>query len=286
MKVKTIIGFLLFSLSVGSVYAQESEDYNRSEENNISQRLDSLQQANDKLATKVQSLEDEQHDQQIWSRRKKYFNIGYVKQTLTCKDLPGNPQLKSDFGVSLAFGRTFYLHKKPLFGMLKFGLDLTLPEITYVKYKESDVFYSSEETGTGNSYDYDDYEDEDINLGMHQVDIGAQIGPSITVNPIDHLKVSTYCHFAPAGSIIILDDEVNASFVPYVTFGGAVAYKAISIGVEGRWGTAKYNGLSVNDDYEDYDDFSGSDPSIDNFVDKSKTKFKTKSLTFYISFRF
>lgn len=42
--------------------------------------------------------------------RSKYFNLGYVKQSLVFKDF-GDEKLKNDFGVSISWGKTYYLHK-------------------------------------------------------------------------------------------------------------------------------------------------------------------------------
>ncbi|MDR0969546.1 MAG: hypothetical protein LBM67_03290 [Lentimicrobiaceae bacterium] len=211
----------------------------------------------------------------IWKNRKKYINIGYVEQTLMHKEVVGL-EWESNFGVSLSFGRTYYLHKKPLFKMLKFGIDLTLPDITYAKYLEP-LYYNS------NHFDYKDLElDEEIDLGMHQIDAGIQVGPSITINPVDHLKISTYFRYAPSVSMIILDDELNSKFVSFFTFGGAIAYKVISLGVEARWGSANYKSFSVNPDLE-FDD----DGDVDfELFESDNNKLKTKSVRFYISFRF
>ena len=72
-------------------------------------------------------------------------------------------------------------------------------------------------------------------------------------------------------------------FVPFFNFGAAVAWKAISIGVEGRWGGTKYHGVSVDDegDYteESYD-------SADDFVETFTQRMRTKSFRAYVSFRF
>ena len=73
-------------------------------------------------------------------KRAKYFNIGYItNQTLTDK-VDAEAEWKSDFGVSLTFGKTYYLHKKPLLNMIKFGIDATWFELSYAKYSEPDVF--------------------------------------------------------------------------------------------------------------------------------------------------
>ncbi|WP_417192432.1 hypothetical protein [Alistipes putredinis] len=52
-----------------------------------------------------------------------------------------------------------------------------------------------------------------------------------------------------------------------------MAWKVISVGVEGRWGQAKYNGFSLEDA-----DLEG--------ISSTKTKLKTNSVRFYVGFRF
>lgn len=260
---KLLSCLFLTLLAVAGVRAQDTKENAR--------KLDSLQQVVSELSSKVKTSEEDKRNEAIWKNRKKYFNIGYVTQTLTHENIKGL-EWESDLGVFLAYGRTFYLHKKPLFKMIKFGLDLTLPDITYVKYSTPSVFDNEE-----------DYDGEDMDLGVHQVDIGAHIGPSITVNPVDHLKISAHFRFAPSASVVILNDEVNTQFVPYLVFGGAVAYKAISLGIETRQGSAEYKSFSADEDAVGEDEGTG---NIDDIFISDKNKLKTKSVRFYISFRF
>ena len=138
----------------------------------------------------------------------KYFNFGYItNQELTLKDdLAGDFKWESQFGVDINWGRTYYIPKKPLFGMLKFGIDWSWMDISYVKYKD----YEEELTGgtglpapgTGGSY-YDDEEDE-LALGIHQVEYGMRIGPSITVMPVFFSLSSTVQRMISHSSYLIL----------------------------------------------------------------------------------
>lgn len=91
--------------------------------------------------------------------------------------------------------------------------------------------------------------------------------------------MSVYFHFIPSGSVIFLNDEANASYVSNFTIGGAIAYKAISLGIESRWGKAKYNSFSVNEDTEE-------DASIDDILIRDKNRMKTGSLRFFLIFRY
>lgn len=262
---KMFIYFIFTCLLPLSIYAQDIPTGNDSTD-----KVDSLTQVVNVLSSKVQKVEDDARNEAIWNKRKKYFQIGYINQTLTHQDSPGL-EWKSDFGVSLAMGKTFYLHKKPLFNMLKFGLDATWFDVSYAKYSQS--------KGREDSSDQSEFEEgeEDFDLGAHQAEFGLGIGPSITVNPIDHLKVSGFFHFIPSGSIWVLNDVVNVSYVSNFAFGGAVSYKAISLGVESRWGKAKYNSFSVDEDAID---------NLDDVLSKGKNRMKTKSVRFYLTFRF
>ena len=112
-----------------SIFAQEADSEVQS-----SQREDSLLQVVNELSDRVQKTEDAARNERIWKKRAKYFNIGYItNQTLTDK-VDAEAEWKSDFGVSLTFGKTYYLHKKPLLNMIKFGIDATWFELSYAKY--------------------------------------------------------------------------------------------------------------------------------------------------------
>lgn len=255
------------------------------EGNGSSDQVDSLKQVVETLSNQVQETEETDLNQKIWKNRAKYFNIGFVKQSLTSKD--DDVKYKSSMGVNMTWGKTYYLHKKPLWNMVKIGLDWSWVDFNYVKYSSVEETY--EDDGFGDWMDYGDYysgeEDFDLDFGCHQLEYGMQIGPSITVNPIKQLKVSTYFRFQPSMSIMLLDDEAYYGFVPFFNFGAAVAWNAISIGVEGRWGGTKYDGVSVDDEedgaYVEEEDFEASD-----LVDTFTQRMRTKSFRVYISFRF
>ena len=85
--------------------------------------------------------------------------------------------------------------------------------------------------------------------------------------------MSAYFRVTPSYSMMYLDDSFNSNFALFYSFGGSVAWKVISVGVEGRWGQAKYNGFSLEDA-----DLEG--------ISSTKTKLKTNSVRFYVGFRF
>ena len=268
------------------------------ENNGNANEVDSLRTVVGTFSKQVDNANQAELDQKIWKDRAKYFNIGFVKQSLTSKD--DYIKYKSEAGVNITWGKTYYLHKKPLWGMVKIGLDWSWMDFNYVKYSSVEEKFAYDDdfgdgNGFGNGWGYDDPfdngwdmeedEDYDLDFGCHQFEYGMQIGPSITVNPIHHLKVSTYFRFQPSASIMLLDDEVYYGFVPFFNFGAAVAWKAISLGVEGRWGGTKYHGVSVDDENDGYD-YENEDMDASDFVDTFRQRMRTKSFRVYLSFRF
>lgn len=130
-KMKKFFLTLSLSLTVGLAFAQ-TETTNAS----VAAKVDSLQQQLNVLQTKEEKRSQAEYDDKIWAR-KKYFTIGYVSQKLTNKDL--GYDRKSQFGASLAWGKTYYLHKSAIAHILKIGLDWTRLSATFAKYKTDDL---------------------------------------------------------------------------------------------------------------------------------------------------
>ena len=263
-----------------SIFAQEADSEVQS-----SQREDSLLQVVNELSDRVQKTEDAARNERIWKKRAKYFNIGYItNQTLTDK-VDAEAEWKSDFGVSLTFGKTYYLHKKQVLNMIKFGIDATWFELSYAKYSEPDVFAEGGSyTRAYNDYSsgYEDYYEEDFDLGIHQIDASMHVGPSVTVNPVGDLKVAAYFHYVPTYSMVVIDDSFGHGYVSNFAFGASVAYKAISVGIEHRWAKkATYNGLSFDEEGMDYDA-----PDFEDVIESDKWKMKSKSFRVFLSFRY
>lgn len=222
--------------------------------------------------------------------RKRYFNIGYTMQTLSPEY--GGYDLDSKLGASLVIGRNYFLHRKPIANMLKFAIDFG-SDINYAQYKDtagnygnvgdggygdggdggngSDVGYG-DRNDYGYSYDYNnDYgyeeEEEESETGLHHLDLGLHVGTSLSINPVDHLKLSAFFRFAPSYSIMLLDGEFYHGFAPMFTYGGEISYKVIGVGIEGRSGKPKYSYIG---------DSEGSE----------KMPCNISALRLYISFRF
>lgn len=236
--------------------------------------IDSLRQALKALEERVETTEQENLYQKKWKSKAKFLQIGYVTdQTLTGDMI----KLNSKFGLSLTNGRTYWLHKKPLLGMIKFGVDLSWSDINFVMYKDEFNFVSEDDA---------EEEEEDIlaDLGSLQLEYGVRVGPSLTINPVGELKVNGYFHFIPSFSMLKLDEEFYYNYASFFTAGGSIGYKSFAVGAEWRWGKAKYDGF--NTDFMGMD-FDGED-TIGGILDEMKIsdKFKTKAFKVYLNFRF
>lgn len=214
----------------------------------------------------------------IW-KRKGFLYFSYGKQTLE-NDFSKS---KSQFDAAFLSGKSIYLHRKPIIGMMKLGLDF-LADLNVAKYENM-----KDETSVTSLYSdiFDD--EEDVNaegesgFDTWHLDIGAGIGPSLTINPIDHLKACVYFHVTPTYSMILQDSELYSHYTTFFNVGLTLSYKVISIGVEQRWcGKTDYGTLSdqhMNDFYDQNGQFV--DPF--QFVDQ---KFKTHTTRVFVGFRF
>lgn len=284
---KTIFTALIMGLFAVPAMAQTSETTVN----------DSLRQALNILEEENKRMEEEALNNKIWNDRAKYFNISYVKQSLSIQD--ANCTWNNDLGAAITWGRTYYLHKKPILGMIKFGFDWSFLDINFAMYEDKfDMFNGSNDDGGDGGFDNDNYYDpseeypefgydngyddgyyddeyyQESPTKMYQAEIGMQFGPSITINPFNHIKLSGYFRVTPSYSVFYNGEDVYGSYGTFFSAGGAISYKAISFGIEGRWGETKYKSLMGGDDESD-EEYTEATP-----------KFKTGSTRAYISFRF
>ncbi len=281
------------SVAAETVFDEESlyDDARDAELDSLRQMVNQLQSSVETVKSEQEESEKDTRNRQIWNDRAKYFNIYYANQSLTFEDLNGT--WKNDFGVGIALGKTFYLHKKPILGMIKFGIDWSYFDINFAKYQDrwgffnGDYMYEMEYgNGGGNFYYPDDngsdeyyFEPEDV----YQAEIGTAIGVSVTVNPYDHIKAAGYFRVAPSYSMLYAAEDFSGSYGTFFIAGGSVAYKVISLGIEARWGKAKYDSvINIDDIDEDFD----SDGNIFEGNYDGSSKWKTGAVRFYVSFRF
>lgn len=283
-------------LMSASVSAQELKTDSVSESTNTRNVMaDSLQTLANELAqlkSNVNKLQNDAQLEKVW-KRKKYWKLGYTSPTIERTDGEAM-EWKTDYAISLQKGKTAYLHSRPLWGMVKFGIDYGYMDLSYAKLKLKSIggANSSKSAGTRStgSEGFDDIVSEDpsgsitdmlgIDLGMHKFEYGWHVGPSVSVNPWDHLIIAAYFHAMPTFSGILENDEFSYGFGCATSAGISVAYKSIAIGVEGLWSKIKYKQTS----FDDEDDSNSNDGT--GLFNTKNFKLKQKGPRFYISIKF
>ena len=233
-------------------------------------QIESQQAEIEALSSQIQELEVQQTHKKIWGR-KRYWNISYSWGTL--KDVDFDTKYNSKMGFVLSRGRVIYLHKKPVADMIKFGLDVGL-DISYSKYKEKD-------NGMYDRNFYLDDDDKEKSLGLHSLDMGLAIGPSVTINPVSKLKIKVFFHVVPSYAMLIMDNSAYHSYKTNFTYGGEVTWSRVGIGIEGYTGTASYKGL-LNKVLEGLDK---SDAKLVSNIPKVNSKFRTNGFRLYLTLK-
>lgn len=217
-------------------------------------------QANEDYDTKLDA---------IWKRRAKYVNLSFGLQSIK----NDNKKVNSDMAFALILGRTYYLHKKPIAGMLKFGIDWNYIDLNFAKYPDL-----PSSTGASASADTDL-----ADLGIMQLEAGMGVGPSVTVNPASHLKACLYFHVTPSYSMILQNSELYNHYATFFNVGLTVAYKVISVGIEHRWcGKTNYNGVALSRLDNIYDEDGNFNDPFESFG----TKMGTSTFRIFIGFRY
>jgi hypothetical protein len=163
--------------------------------------------------------------------RRPYTNIGFISTTMSSSDMP---DLMSNYGVSFSVGRTFYLHSKPMLGLARLGIDVTWFDVNYTNYQIMNMAYAANSTSM--------YE---------QVELGAQIGPSLTIRPFGRFHIHGYIKYAPTISSLDIDGNIFGCYAPFIIQGAAVSVGNIGFGVENRSFKCKYQELGVKDNPEE-----------------------------------
>ncbi|MBQ3582776.1 MAG: hypothetical protein II976_07495 [Alistipes sp.] len=205
---RVVLLSLLLLVFVGDVAAQRKAKWER--------RIERAQE------------QDKWEMDRIWRRRSDYLNLAFVVQNVET-NIDELSELNSEWGASISWGKTFYLHRKPIGRVLKFGLDWTWLDLN------------------GACFEQDMYSifDGDYHETLYQLDAGMQFGPSITVNPVDHLKISTYFRVTPTfATVYAVENELFLkNYATYLNAGLSVAWRLLSLGVEYRTGKTSYDDL-------------------------------------------
>lgn len=227
----------------------------------------------------------EQHFADVWGRRG-YFNFSYNTTKLSPKGNYPNGldngfvgELKSNWGASIQYGRSYRLHKKPIGNVALFNIDYTGIDLnvnhfeaigngTY-KYNSS-IKHTETEDGKAS-----EYYNLPWNMEKYEVNYGMTLGPSLTLAPFNllsgnglhYIKFNVFYHIGYNISMIYspndkkLDENQSGEDFQAMesnlkmawghgmiqSFGINLSWKAIGIAYEHRTGKIKYKAMNTSD---------------------------------------
>ncbi len=154
--------------------------------------------------------------------------LGFTNATLSQDNVQ---DLKSNYGVALAIGRTYFLNK-PIGDKLRFGIDATWLDINYTNYDIEHITY----------WDTDKYQ-------YHQGEVSMHVGPSITFAPFKKFTLHAYFQYAPTFAVIYTgnNDVFYGNYASMWVAGGNVSYGVIGLGIESRFGNINYKPFKSSD---------------------------------------
>lgn len=191
-----------------------------------------------------------------------YLNFNYSSASFS---QPSTSKLNNDFGAGITIGHTYFLHKEPVANLFWFGLDATWFDLNYNKFSYDRYRPTGEKrNGQGN---------------IHEGEMGMHIGPSVSIIPVNRLRIKAYFRYAPSCAFIYdtkgEDEKPCFSYASMFVGGLSVNYGVIGAGFEARFGSAKLN---------EYQAISGYDSGNKKEPDKVSTDIS--GFRAYLSFAF
>lgn len=223
----------------------------------------------------------EKHFSSVWGRRG-YFNFSYNNTKLSPKSSiltefgTNVPDFKSDWGVSIQYGKSYRLHKKPIANVALFNIDYTGIDfnVNHFKAEGDGKLYDSSKKFTK---DKDTYYYTPWNMEKYEANYGMSLGPSLTLAPFNltnskalhYLKFNVFFHVGYHVSVLYMKNNKDADANTDTTsedfknmesnlkldwghglitsLGFNVSWKAIGIGYEMRNGNIKYKAANTGD---------------------------------------
>ena len=143
------------------------------------------------------------------------------------------PELKSNYVASFAVGRTFFLHKKPIGGFLRLGIDATWFDINYTNYKIKHII-----SWTTYRYEY------------RQGDLSVHIGPSITITPTKKMYIHGYFRCASTLSGLYMNETLLIGGKAICVYGGSNSYGTFGVGFENRYRDCEYGEIDLENNLQ------------------------------------
>lgn len=308
MKRKTLILIaVLFPLLAFSQIAEESVQTAIPEQEDTTKivTIDDIVEETEKMTIQSNLL---QHYGKVWSRRS-FFNVSYNSSTLVPKEKivggDGSTPIgnyNSNWGLSLQYGRSYRLHKKPIGNVLHFYMDFSPLDLSFNHYKikNDGILYDSEVKFK----DIDKYGETSWyyhipwDLEKYEGSFGMSVGPSLSVLPFAFIKNSRGIHYLKFNMYFRLGYQVSILYIVSEdtadrnTNRKSEAYKTMSDNLKMTWGTGlmtnfglslTWKGIGIG--YEHRVAHNGYKPVTTGDFGSNRYSFKTSTDRIYVSFR-
>lgn len=251
----------------------------------------------------------ESHFLDVW-RRRSYINFAYNTAELKPKgDIPTGvpglnhgkvPDMKSDWGFTLQYGRSYRLHRLPIANIMYFYVDYTGIDLGINHFKAegdgNDLYDSNQKFEVMNKKgDGESYYHLPWNFDKYEFNYAMTLGPSLTIAPFNltnsrglhFLKLNAYYHLGYHVSLLSMsyDEDSDSNQGSTATeknnrekisdnlklewghgltqsFGVNLSWKTIGIGYEHRSRTVKYKPMNTTDFGKDKYEFDISDSRL------------------------
>lgn len=169
-------------------------------------------------------------------RARDYLNVGYVFQTSFDRAFNDGPPLtantKRGWGMSVVYGTSYILHRRPVLGRLRFGVDATWLDVNYANGQTTRLYDGKART--------------------HQLDLGMGIGPAVRFGVARNWTVDVHFRYNPTFATYYNEAEswknARLGYASMWTSGAAASWRLLSLGAEVRFGRGTYRRL----DWEEY----------------------------------
>lgn len=118
-------------------------------------------------------------------------------------------------GVFVQHNRTGYLHRKPLNGRVRFGIDYGFCDVDY------------------NCISYLDWNDQ--KLYMNTLSYGVHVGPSANICVSDQFSISIYAHVKPTFSALFIEEMFDYAVSAHCAGGIQLVWRSMGVGAECQW---------------------------------------------------
>lgn len=251
-KILSLVALLLLGCSVGM-----AADKNKTSKVNKSSKANKEAVMDEATRKEFEAFKLEKENARVWGSGK-YLRL-YYGEAQTATKVSGIRD--SELALGIAKGKSFLVPTRAIGHWLKFGLDFDFVSLDYAAYPTANASGTSGWLWNG----IPDPADQTSIIPQFRpstVSIGVLgVGPTVAIAPfggtsasfLQPLRLQVYGHYTPSVTAYIAKDknssmEASWAYTGMWSWGGCLAYKALGVGIEAKWGEGQFKRLTMEDD--------------------------------------